>query len=39
MYGPAVRGKTSSPTIMKFTILVEAFLLYIIRRLVFLTYM
>jgi hypothetical protein len=32
-------GKTSTPMIMKFTILVKAFLVYITMHLVFLTYM
>jgi hypothetical protein len=36
---PRPGGKTSNPRIMKFTILVEAFLLYITIHLVFLTYM
>jgi hypothetical protein len=36
---PRPGGKTSTPRIMKFTILVEAFLLYITIPLVFLTYM
>jgi hypothetical protein len=36
---PRPGGKTSTPRIMKFTILVEAFLLYITMNLVFLTYM
>jgi hypothetical protein len=36
---PRPGGKTSTPTIMKFTILVEAFLLYITIHLVFLAYM
>jgi hypothetical protein len=36
---PCPGGKTSTPRIMKFTILVEAFLLYITMHLVFLTYM
>jgi hypothetical protein len=37
MFGPAL-GATSIPRIMNFTILVEAFLLYITMHLVFLTY-
>ena len=36
---PCPGGKTSTPRIMKFTILVEAFLLYITMHFVFLTYM
>jgi hypothetical protein len=36
---PCPEGKTSTPRIMKFTILVEAFLLYITIHLVCLTYM
>jgi hypothetical protein len=36
---PCLGGKISAPRIMKFTILVEAFLLYITMHLVFLTYM
>jgi hypothetical protein len=36
---PRPGGKTSTPRIMKFTILVEAFLFYITMHLVFLTYM
>jgi hypothetical protein len=39
MFGPALGGKTSTPRIMKFTISVMAFLLYITMHLVFLTYM
>jgi hypothetical protein len=36
---PRPGGKTSTPMIMKFTILVEAFLFYITMHLVFLTFM
>jgi hypothetical protein len=36
---PRPGGKTSAPRIMRFTILVYAFLLYITMHLVFLTYM
>jgi hypothetical protein len=36
---PRPRGKTSTPRMMKFTILVKAFLVYITMHLVFLTYM
>jgi hypothetical protein len=35
---PRPRGKTSTPRIMKFTISVEVFLLYIAMQLVFLKY-
>jgi hypothetical protein len=39
MFSPALGAKISTPRIMKFTILIKAFLLYITMPLVFLTYM